>query len=91
MPLEAAPAPRNKAILLKELPAHRAVGRHLFGHVTPDGVLARHKTELLPLVNDVRETESESEPEPEHECFEPRMSRGSRAQTHLSSPWHPLA
>ena len=65
MALEAAPAPRNKAILLKELPAHRAVGRYLFGHVTPDDVLARHKTELLPLINDVRQTESEAESESE--------------------------
>ena len=67
MALEAAPAPRNKAILLKELPAHRAVGRYLFGQVTPDDVLARHKTELLPLVNDVRQTESEAESESDSE------------------------
>ena len=51
MELVAAPAPRNKAIQLKELPPHRAVARYLHGSVTPDEMIARHKTDMLPQVN----------------------------------------
>ena len=53
MDLGSAPAPRNKAIQLKELPPHRAVARYMHGSIAPDEMIARHKTDLLPLVNDI--------------------------------------
>ena len=53
MELASAPAPRNKAIQLKELPPHRAIARYLHGPVTPDDMLARQKAEMLPLVNEL--------------------------------------
>ena len=53
MELGAAPAPRNKAIQLKELPPHRAIARYLHGPITPDEMIARHKTDMLPQVNDL--------------------------------------
>ena len=53
MDINAAPAPKNKAIQLKELPPHRAVARYLHGPVSPDEFLARQKSEMLPLVNEL--------------------------------------
>ncbi|KAL1521631.1 hypothetical protein AB1Y20_021289 [Prymnesium parvum] len=53
MELEAAPAPRNKSIQLKEIPPHRAIARLLHGAVSPDEHLARVKAEMIPSVNDI--------------------------------------
>ena len=52
MELDAAPAPRNKAIHLKEQPAHRVFARLYHGSIT-DERIARQKAEMLPLVNDL--------------------------------------
>ena len=53
MELSAAPAPRNKAIQLKELAPQRVFARHFHGSVADDDRLARQKAEMLPLVNDL--------------------------------------
>ena len=53
MDINVAPAPKNKAVQLKELPAHRVIARYLHGPVSPDEMLARQKSEMLPLVNDL--------------------------------------
>jgi hypothetical protein len=53
MELEAAPAPRNKAIQLREQPPTRVIARNFHGSVSADDRLARQKAEMLPLVNDV--------------------------------------
>ena len=53
MPLNAAPAPRNKAIQLREQPPTRVIASLFHGSVSADDRLARQKAELLPQVNDV--------------------------------------
>lgn len=52
MPLSAAPAPRNKAIQLREVPPQRVFARRYHGSVSADERLTQHKAELLPEVND---------------------------------------
>ena len=53
--MEAAPAPISDSdrIQLKEIAAHRAVCRHLHGPVQPDEHLARCKSDMLVMVNDL--------------------------------------
>ena len=53
MPLDAAPAPRNKAIQLREQPPTRVIARHFHGSVSADDRLAQQKAQMLPLVNDL--------------------------------------
>jgi hypothetical protein len=53
MPLDAAAAPRNRAIQLKELPAQRVIAKPYHGSVAEDDRLARQKADMLPLVNDL--------------------------------------
>ena len=53
MSLDAAPAPRNKAIQLREQPPTRVIARLFHGSVSADDRLARQKAEILPLVNDL--------------------------------------
>ncbi len=53
MELSAAPAPRNKAIQLKEVAPQRVFARHYHGSVAEDDRLAKQKAEMLPLVNDL--------------------------------------
>ena len=53
MQLASAPAPRNKAIQLKEVPPQRVLARNFHGSVSEDDRLARQKAEMLPLVNDL--------------------------------------
>jgi len=54
--LEAAPAPKNRQIVLRELPPHRAVVRCLRSSALGEGRVARSKAETLSLVNDVCRT-----------------------------------
>ena len=53
MELSAAPAPRNKAIQLREQPPTRVIARHYHGSVSADERLAQQKAQMLPLVNDL--------------------------------------
>ena len=53
MELAAAPAPRNKAIQLKEQPPQRVFAKLFHGSVAEDDRVARQKADMLPLVNDL--------------------------------------
>ena len=53
MELSAAPAPRNKAIQLKEIAPQRVFARYFHGSVAEDDRLAKQKADMLPLVNDL--------------------------------------
>ena len=53
MPLEQAPAPKNKAIQLREQAPIRVIARHFHGSVSADERLAQQKAQMLPLVNDL--------------------------------------
>ena len=53
MGIDEAPAPRNKAIQLREQPPTRVIARHFHGSVSVDERLAQQKAEMLPLVNDL--------------------------------------
>jgi hypothetical protein len=53
MPLADAPAPRNRAIQLREMPPQRVFALRYHGSVSADEHLAQQKAELLPAVNDL--------------------------------------
>ena len=53
MPLADAPAPRNRAIQLREVPPQRVFAQRYHGSVSADEHLAQQKAELLPSVNDL--------------------------------------